>query len=244
MKILGLDRGASFVDAVIIDNKKIVFNQSVSRSEFSSSWLDSLPSFDQKVVAQDKNELDCVCQGALFLASLTQAVVVSCGTGTSVSLAKTNQPSVHLGGTGIGGGTLIGLAKLILKTDQPEIVFKLAQTGDKTQVNLTVGDILNHGIGLLPPEATAANFGKLKSTKKEDIAAGIICLVSETIAMTSCLAAKSTQENNLVFVGRLATNKLIQNYLRQVCALFQLQPLFFPDAAYATALGAALSYQP
>ncbi len=251
MKTLGIDFGASFVNAVLFDGKKLLHQQSIPKSDYSSKFLHQLPSSDKLATTGGKpkknlphlNEFDCLSQGGLFLSSLNSAIVISCGTGTAIVLAKKNQPSTHLGGTGIGGGTLQGLGKLILNTASPLKIFKLAQAGNRTPVDLTVGDILGQGIGLLPPEATAANFAKLKSTKKPDLAQSLVNMISETIAVTACLAAQPSKQKNLVFVGRLVTNQLIQHQLKQACQLFHLTPLFPNHAAYATALGAALLSQ-
>ena len=248
MNILALDFGASFVDVVLFNGKKILLKRSLAKNQYSSKFLQQFPAYDRLVTTGGKpqpklphlNEFDCLAQGGLFLASLKTAIVVSCGTGTAVVLAKKGQPAQHLGGTGIGGGTLTGLGRLLLGTNSPEKIFKLAQTGNRTQVDLTVGDILGTGIGLLPPQATAANFAKLNSIKKPDLAQGLVGMVSETIGVVACLATQSVQQKRLVFVGRLSTAPLIQTYLQTVCHLFHLSPIFPPDAHYATALGAAL----
>jgi type II pantothenate kinase len=248
MKTLAIDFGASSVDAVLFDGEKILLKQSITKSNYSPKFLKQFPSPDRIITTGGKprkdfpykNEFDSLGQGGLSLTSLNSAVIVSCGTGTAIVSAEKNQPSTHLGGTGIGGGTLQGLGQLILNTSSPQAIFNLAKAGNRTQVDLTVGDILGQGIGLLPPEATAANFAKLTSRKKADLAQSLVNMVAETIGVTACLAAQKTQEKNLVFVGRVAANKLIQNYLQQVCQLFKLSPLFPQDGIYATALGAAI----
>lgn len=240
MKTLGIDFGASYVDAVLFDGKKILKTWSVEKSKFTKNWLKQLAGQPQVTTTREKNELECLGRGGLWLAKLNSAVVVSCGTGTAVVWARENQPTIHLGGTGVGGGTIQGLGKLILKTKKVEEIFKLAVKGNKTKVDLTVGDIVGQGIGLLPPEATAANFGKLNSFKKEDLAQSLIGMAAETIGLISCLAAKQTGEREIVFVGRVSTNKLVQKYLNQVCGLFKLSPVFPNQAEYATALGAAI----
>lgn len=232
MKALGVDFGASYVDAVLFDGKKILKTWSVEKVKLTKNT--------PVMSAQEKNELECLGKGGLFLAGLKSAVVVSCGTGTAVVWASKNQPVIHLGGTGVGGGTIKGLGRLLLKTKSVQEIFKLAEKGDKTKVDLTVGDILGKGIGLLPAEATAANFGKLNSTKKEDLAQSLIGMAAETIGLVSCLAASQTGEKIIVFCGRVSTNKLVQKYLSQVCALFKLSPIFPSQAEYATALGAAI----
>jgi len=240
MKTLGVDFGASYVDAVLFNGKKILKTWSVEKANFTKNWLKQLAGNTPVATTQDKNELECLAKGGLWLAKLKSAVTVSCGTGTAVIWARKNQPTIHLGGTGVGGGTIQGLGSVAAPVRKVEEIFRLAQTGNKTKVDLTVGDILGKGIGLLPPEATAANFGKLNSTKKEDLAQSLIAMVAETIGLVSCLAAGQTGEKKIVFVGRVSTNKVVQKYLRQVCALFKLSPVFPPRAEYATALGAAI----
>ena len=248
MKTLGIDFGASFVDAVIFDGKKITAKKSVIKNQYSPEWLKQFPQTDRVVTTGGRakkklkfvNEFECLGRGGLWLAKLKSAVVVSCGTGTAVIWARKNQPTVHLGGTGVGGGTIQGLGQLLLKTKAVEEVFQLAVKGNKTQVDLTVGDILGQGIGLLPPEATAANFGKLSSIQKEDLAQSLIGMVAETIGLVSCLGASHTGEKKIVFTGRVSTNKLVQKYLTQVCNLFKLSPVFPNQAECATALGAAI----
>lgn len=248
MKTLGIDFGASYVDALVFDGKKIVDKKSVAKNQYSPKWLKQLPKADKIITTGGKprknckflNEFECLGRGGLWLAKLNSAVVVSCGTGTAVVWARKNQPTVHLGGTGVGGGTIQGLGKLLLKTKTVEEIFKLAVGGNKAKVDLTVRDILGQGIGLLPPDATAANFGKLKSTKKEDLAQSLIAMVAETIGLVSCLGAGQTGEKKIVFTGRVSTNKLVQKYLSQVASLFKLSPVFPPGAEYATALGAAI----
>jgi type II pantothenate kinase len=240
MKTLGIDFGASYVDAVLFNGKKILTTWSVEKVKFTNKWLNQLAGNTPAASAQEKNELECLGKGGLFLAGLKSAVVVSCGTGTAVVWARKNQAIIHLGGTGVGGGTIQGLGQLLLKTKKAEEIFSLAEKGDKAKVDLTVGDIVGQGIGLLPPEATAANFGKINSTKKEDLAQGLIGMAAETIGLVSCLAAGQTGEKKIVFVGRVSTNKLVQKYLSQVCDLFKLSPVFPLRAEYATALGAAI----
>lgn len=59
-------------------------------------------------------EFDCVGRGGLYLSGLSEAIVISMGTGTALVHAKKSSDGIttaYLGGTGVGGGTLIGLSK-------------------------------------------------------------------------------------------------------------------------------------
>ena len=213
MKKLGVDLGASYVDVIEFDGEKILASWSVEKEKFTKKWLKQLGGNTPSITTRDKNELECLGQGGLWLSGLKSAVVVSCGTGTAVVWARKTQAVIHLGGTGVGGGTLLGLGKLLLKTGKVQKIFKLAKKGNKTKVDLTVGDVVGEGIGLLPPEATAANFGKVKSKKLEDVAASLMGMIVETVGMVSCLAAQKTGEKKIVFCGRVATNPLVQQGL-------------------------------
>ena len=110
MITLSVDKGVSFTKAVLWDKRKIIkylFNQ-------------ALPKADKIIRVTPKIEFGSLAKGGLYLSGLKSAIVVSCGTGTAVVWARKNKPVVHLGGTGVGGGTLQGLGKLILKTDSVE----------------------------------------------------------------------------------------------------------------------------
>ena len=64
--------------------------------------------------------------GARFETNLDRMMVVSMGTGTSI--VKCDGDDIkHIGGIGIGGGTLQGLSRLLLKTDDIRQVAELAE---------------------------------------------------------------------------------------------------------------------
>lgn len=62
------------------------------------------------------------------------------GTGTALVHAKGGRIE-YLGGTGVGGGTLIGLAKKMLGVQNVEIISALASEGDLEHIDLRIGDI-------------------------------------------------------------------------------------------------------
>jgi len=251
MKTLGIDFGASYVDAVLFDGAKIISTRSIPRLRYTARFLEEFPAFDTLISTGSKphqkmkycNELECIGRGGLFLTGFKNAVITSCGTGTAIIWKNQVQKAIHLGGTGLGGGTLLGLGKLLLGIDNADKILQLAAQGQRTTIDLTIGDILGKGIGLLSKDATAANFGKVKDLnfKPEDLARSLVAMITETIAITSCLAALSIKEKNLVFSGRLSTNALVQKYLVEACRIYGLKPYFLPEASYVTALGAALS---
>ena len=75
-------------------------------------------------------EFSSVGLGGLYLSGLDEAIVVSMGTGTALIHAKRNGEKYdikYLGGTGVGGGTLVGLSKQMLGIDTVEHIEKLCE---------------------------------------------------------------------------------------------------------------------
>ena len=95
--------------------------------------------------------------GARFESGLQKAIVVSMGTGTSFVQCDC-QGIRHIGGIGIGGGTLQGLSRVMLNTSNIKQVASMAMQGDISHINLLIGDITNHPLPGLPMNATASLF--------------------------------------------------------------------------------------
>ena len=106
------------------------------------------------------NEMRAIGAGGLALAGVTDAVVVSAGSGTAVVRASPHGAH-HITGTGVGGGTLIGLSRMLLSSVDPREIDALAARGSSSALNLTIGEVLGGAIGNLPAETTAVNFGRV-----------------------------------------------------------------------------------
>ena len=92
--------------------------------------------------------------GARYETKLNRMLVVSLGTGTSI--VKCDGDDIkHIGGIGIGGGTLQGLSRLLLKTDDIKQVAALAEEGDLSHINLLIKDICTNPLEGLPMDAIA-----------------------------------------------------------------------------------------
>ena len=68
--------------------------------------------------------------GGLYLSGLERAIVVSMGTGTALVYAERGKEPEYLGGTGVGGGALIGLSKKMLRVEDIDYIQELAEEGD------------------------------------------------------------------------------------------------------------------
>lgn len=190
------------------------------------------------------SEFDSVGRGGLYLSGLDEAIVVSMGTGTALMHAKRIGERTHtkyLGGTGVGGGTLVGLSRRMLGVDNIDHIEQLCRGGDLSNVDLRIKDLSSdHGFQI-NDEITASNFGKLSDiASQNDVALGIANMVGETIAMLAVFAARSFGISNVVLTGNLTA-------IGAVAAVFEgLEPLFgikfiIPERSqFATVIGAAL----
>ncbi|HXF62255.1 MAG TPA: hypothetical protein VNK95_11605, partial [Caldilineaceae bacterium] len=107
-------------------------------------------------------------------------LVVSAGSGTAMVRAEGTR-YLHVTGSGMGGGTLLGLGWLLLKSSDPTEIDRLAAQGSANQADLVLQDIVTGPIGALPPDATAVNFGRIVRLAgpptREDLAAALVNMV-------------------------------------------------------------------
>jgi type II pantothenate kinase len=166
-------------------------------------------------------------------------LLVSVGTGTSILALGRGAPE-RVGGTAVGGGTLLGLGRLLLEEASFERIAALAVAGDRRHVDLLVGDVYRDQAGPLLADLTAANFGKLHSTRREDLAAALTALVGETVALMAAALARATGLETVVYCGSTLTgNPALQETIRDITRRFGASPLFLARGAFAGAVGAA-----
>lgn len=179
-------------------------------------------------------------RGGLLLSGLKRAIVVNMGTGTSIVRASSRIR--HLGGTGVGGGTLLGLAKALLHTTEVPAILEAAAAGNLARVDLRIGDLLPAGLDELPSQVTASNFGRLDGRPgKGDYALGILNLVFQSIGLLAAFAARQEGLAEVVLTGRLATIPQAREIFAGFAGVYPVRFLFPEHPEYATALGAALS---
>ncbi len=185
-------------------------------------------------------EFDANGLGGLYLANLENAVVVSLGTGTSIVQA-TKESNKYIGGTAVGGGTIIGLCKKMINVSNIDKIVKLAKTGDLKNIDLAVSDIVYDEFPHLENEITASNFGKyMAESNDSDIALGVMNLVFQSIAMTSAFATKDSGFNDVILIGNLSKIELCQKIFNGIEQITGVKFIFPDMSEYATALGALL----
>ncbi len=190
------------------------------------------------------SEFTAVGLGGLYLSGLDEAIVVSMGTGTAFIRAQKKDGKTdieYLGGTGVGGGTLIGLSKKMIGVDTVEHIEELCAEGELDKVDLRIKDISADQSFQINEEFTAANFGKLSDmATKNDLALGILNMVAETIAMLGVFAARNFGINKVVLTGNLTSIKPITHAFEKVGDNFGISFIIPENAQYATVIGAAL----
>ncbi len=186
-------------------------------------------------------EITAIGVGGSTLAGRREALVVSMGTGTAIVSVKGNDIN-HVSGTGVGGGTLLGLSKHLLNVARLETLEQMAERGDLSRIDLTVGDLAGGPVGNLPADATASNFGKLPSdASPEDKARALVNMIAEVIVVLSVSAARASGLRDIVLTGKLVRVKPFIDRIQATRALFDLNFVIPQHAEFATAIGAARS---
>ena len=195
------------------------------------------------IPAIHKVEFDCVGLGGLYLSKLDDAIIGSLGTGTAMVHAKNDGTTEYLGGTGVGGGTLIGLSKKMLGVSNVENLVELAEGGDLGNVDLRISDISSKEMHPgLPDYMTAANFGKLSDVAhRADVALGVINLVFESVGVLAVFSARRFGIRDIVLTGNLTTIPQSRKIFDTLNMMFDVNIVVPENAQYGTVIGAALS---
>ena len=180
--------------------------------------------------------------GARYESHLDHAIVVSMGTGTSFVMCRGDEFK-HIGGIGIGGGTLQGLSRVMLNTSDIKQVSELAKQGNIKNINLLIGDISAQPLPGLPMEATASLFAHAKNdASREDIACGIITMVLQSIGSAAVLAAQGTDCRDMVLIGNLSLLPQSKEIFPALEKLYNVRFHIPKFSQFCTAIGAALAF--
>lgn len=268
MKIVGIDIGSTTTKAVAMEGGEIVKKIKTKASDAITSATGALgkvlsesnSSIEEvekiiitgagSVYIKDEifgipttkiDEITAIGLGGIYLSGEKPVLIANIGTGTSI-IEASNSTINHLGGTGIGGGTITGLSKLLLNSTEFDTILDYAERGDHTKVDLLIEDISDLDISFLDKKSTAANFGKmLDSAGKEDYAAAVINMVFQVIGMISLFAARSIGMDKVLVTGNGSKNKIGRRTLTGISRLYGIKFEYPNEAEYTTAIGAAIS---
>lgn len=268
--IVGVDVGGSTTKIVGFDGKKLLSPDFVKANDPVASLFGGFGKFttDNNITLSDIDEVMVTGvgsayigndiyglptthvdefradgRGGLWLSGLKEAIVVSMGTGTANVYANAaTDEYTYLGGTGVGGGTLSGLASLLLGMSDVRHVSELAESGDLSKIDLCISDITERDlIPTLTNSATASNFGKLSDlASREDIALGLINMVFETVAMLAIFSARMKKIRDIVLIGNLSVLPQAKPIFDNLSKMFNMNFIIPENAGFGTVIGAAL----
>lgn len=266
---MGVDLGATLA--------KIVFRDSSGQLHFECLPAPEIGRLKQRILALEPEHVGLTGGGASRLAELldipcqrhdefsswgagarrlldaeawsgdSPSLLISLGTGTSVLLMD-GDSTTRIGGTAIGGGTILGLAKAMIGTHDFDEICALAQAGDRTRVDLMVSDIYRPGEINLPDDLTAASFGKLGTIsdtsggkEPENLAAAILGLVGENVGLICGGLSYVSNAEQIVFGGStLRGNPFLRDVLAARTHDMGRKPLFLPHCEFGGATGALI----
>lgn len=194
------------------------------------------------------NEFSAWAAGANRLLSVTDPrpdryLLVSLGTGTSIQRVE-GRDAQRVAGTALGGGTVLGLGRLLTGAVDYDEICALAASGSRTRVDLLLSDVYPEGEIALAADMTAASFGRIArdaaaAPSPADAAAGVVQLVAENIALLigHAVVAHATP---IVRIGgsTLHGNALLADTLTSLLNRFGCDARIIADGAYTGAVGA------
>ena len=172
-------------------------------------------------------------------------LIVSIGTGTAMLLDEGQRDgrARWVGGTALGGGTLLGLGSALLGTSDFGEIVRLAASGDRRRVDLLVADIYPEGELALPGEMNAASFAKLARrdappAERADLAQALLFLLGENVALLCAAVAARVGARRIVLGGAtLRDNEPLHRLLERL-ATPERPVVLLEDGEYAGAVGA------
>ena len=188
------------------------------------------------------DEFQAIGLGGLALSGKKEGLIVSMGTGTAFVRAG-KKGIFHIGGSGVGGGTVVGLGSKLCGIKSFRTLVQLAEKGKLGKVDLNIGDISSKSISNLTKDITASNFGKMEDgLKAEDLAAGVLNMVFQTVGMLSVFACRNEAMKDVILTGTLSQVPAAKKVFEMLRTMHGVNFIIPKNALYATATGAALSY--
>ncbi len=236
-------------DLITNETDKIILTGAGSNS--IATWIktnNNLVKKDQRLEIKIYNEFLATGLGGAKLANKKECLVVNIGSGTPVLYVNAENHTVnHIGGSGLGSASLVGLSHFILNISDLHKIAEFASMGDPNKVNLLVSDLYDRStedLGL-PGDITASNFGKYQDWRvvtnkpdKNDILAGLHVLVAETISVIATQASRSYRPDiPIVLTGGGTMNAALVKYLKKTFTYLNKEVIIPENAIYGTLNG-------
>jgi type II pantothenate kinase len=171
-------------------------------------------------------------------------LLVSLGTGTSAMLVNGSE-TIRVGGTALGGGTIVGLGAALTGSANFAKIAELAVRGDRRRVDLLVSDIYPAGELFLPGDLNAASFAKLAHREQDgpadprDLAHAIMGMVAENVGLICGGLAVAAGVSRIVYGGStLRDNPTLVEILELIAVSSGHEAVFLENPEFAGAMGA------
>ncbi|MDQ1914663.1 type II pantothenate kinase [Paenibacillus sp. GD4] len=262
---IGIDAGGTLIKIAYRKQDRIEFKSlPVSKLEEVTAWINRLAEAKLCITggrtaqvkaalhkeASEIVEFEGTVRGAKYLLQSEQIdpgsfILTNVGTGTSIHRVQ-EQGHARVGGTGVGGGTLMGLSQLLTGITDYEAIVSLAASGDRDRIDLKVRHIYEGTEPPIPGDLTASNFGRLTANvhllTKEELLSSVVGLVGETVATASVLAAGQCGSSSVVYIGSsFLNNEPLKEVVRYYTDLRGARPIFLDNGQYCGAIGSLLS---
>ncbi len=185
------------------------------------------------------DEMDALGLGGLALSGRVAGLIVSAGTGTAMVAAQ-DRNIEHVTGSAVGGGTLIGLSKLLLDITDASIIDRMAMAGNAARVDVMLNEAVGGEVGRLPANANAVNLGKLAHEidySQADLAAGLVRLVAQVIAVIAINAAGAAKLGHVIMAGHMMDMASFCREINLVGEFYRFAFIIPEEPGTATAMG-------
>jgi len=187
------------------------------------------------------------------------------GTGVSILHVESERSYTRVSGTAIGGGTFMGLTRLLTQARRFEEALDVAGSGDARRVDMLVSDIYGTDTGRsglnLPGDLTASFFAKniesaddvdpRAQVQDDDICKALVVMIAQNVAQIAHLNARIHGAKRVFFTGNFLRNNDLA--LRTIVYTMQrwsqldrqrgeepTEAIFFRHEGYFGAIGAFL----
>lgn len=266
MAVIGIDAGGTMIKLAYKDKDRVHFKKYPNTEiDAAMGWL-KLFKWEQIALtgsqaahlqsrhfpdARIVSEFDAVCNGAKWLqvkqnqSSQDEFILVNLGTGTSwFHVTKTSNKRIL--GSGIGGGTILGLSSMLANEQHFSAITDLAAKGNHHKLDFLVKDLYTKEDIGINGDLTASNFGKGQEAEgsQADAISSLFQMVAETIVLLTQQASTIHQLDKIIYAGgAVYGNKPLQKIITSFDYLFPTKQVFLQDGQFCGAIGAFLEIE-
>lgn len=173
---------------------------------------------------------------------LDSFVYLNVGTGTSIHVAEQNKQT-RIGGSGVGGGTFLGLSQLLVGKSDFDQLIEMSKAGNRDNIDLKVKHIYGDEEPPISGDFTASNFAYVLNQTDgytdNDKVQAVIGLVAETVMTIGLTIGASRDIKDVVFIGStLNNNDVMHEIIHRYGQLLGSNTYIIENGEFSGALGA------